>query len=163
KYEPWNSEVQSARAMLAAAASQQPGEHSTSVIPQTTINELRALGYLTAQDEQSHTDVSQPSLLPDAKDKIEEQNLLHSAMIASTQRNATRTKDPRRYLQKALLLDPKFPTALRQLGELELQAGNFDLAAKHFEAALEIVQDASTWFEAGEALAKLLNFPAARD
>src|SRR6266478_919707 len=50
--------------------------------------------------------------LPDSKDKIEEQNLLHRAMMAS---DDNRISDARRALEKALQLDANSPTALRQL------------------------------------------------
>jgi len=48
-----------------------------------TIDELHALGYLGSADARSATDVSRTLLLPDPKDKIAEQNLLHTAMMAS--------------------------------------------------------------------------------
>ncbi len=60
--------------------------------------------------------------LPDPKDKIDEQNLLHTAMMAS---DDNRTDEARQALEKVLQLDPKSPTALRQLGELEFHAGDY--------------------------------------
>ena len=75
------------------------------------------------------------SLLPDPKDKIDEQNLLHAAMIAS---DDNRSADARQALEKVLALDPKSPTALRQLGELELHAGDYAQAAQHLKGAMEI-------------------------
>src|SRR5258708_13058320 len=73
-------------------------------------------------------------MLPDPKDKIEEQNLLHTGMIASED---GRVLEARRALEKVLVSNPKSPTALRQLGELELQAGNYEGAAHHLKAAVE--------------------------
>ena len=46
-------------------------------------------------DTGSATNVPQPSLLPDPKDEIEEQNLLHRAMIASEDGRDVSEKSPR--------------------------------------------------------------------
>jgi len=99
--------------------------------------------------------------LPDPKDKIEVQNLLHNAMLAS---DDNRSSDARQFLEKALQLDPSSPTALRQLGELELAAGDFAKAAVHLKRACELRPDDSTAaFELGEALEKSGDWPGARD
>ena len=99
--------------------------------------------------------------LPDPKDKVEEQNLLHRAMLAS---DDDRANDARSYLEKALELDPNSPTALRQLGELELASGDFAKAATHLKHAREVRSDDSTAaFELGQALEKSGDLPAARD
>jgi choline-sulfatase len=100
-------------------------------------------------------------ILPDPKDKIEVQNLLHNAMLAS---DDNRASDARQFLEKALQLDPSSPTALRQLGELELAAGDFAKAAIHLKRACELRPDDSTAeFEAGEAAEKSGDWPGARD
>ena len=99
--------------------------------------------------------------LPDPKDKIEVQNLLHNAMLAS---DDNRSSDARQFLEKALQLDPSSPTALRQLGELELAAGDFAKAAVHLKRAGELRPDDSTAaFELGEALNRSGDWPGARD
>ncbi len=99
--------------------------------------------------------------LPDPKDKIEVQNLLHNAMLAS---DDNRSGDARQFLEKALQLDPSSPTTLRQLGELELSAGDFAKAAAHLKRACELRPDDSTAaFEAGEAMEKAGDWPGARD
>jgi predicted Zn-dependent protease len=99
--------------------------------------------------------------LPDPKDRIEEQNLLHVAMIASEDNRAS---DARSALEKVLQLDPQSPTALRQLGELELQAGDYAHAAQHLKAALEVrPDDATAAFYEGQALEKSHDLPGARD
>jgi len=99
--------------------------------------------------------------LPDPKDKIEVQNLLHNAMLAD---DDNRSSDARQFLEKALVLDPSSPTALRQLGELELAAGDFVKAAAHLKRACELRPDDSTAaFEWGEAAEKSGDWPAARD
>src|SRR5437660_509569 len=99
--------------------------------------------------------------LPDPKDKIEVQNLLHNAMLAS---DDNRSSDARQFLEKALQLDPSSPTALRQLGELELGARDYTKAAVHLKRACELRPDDSTAaFELGEALEKSSDWPGARD
>ena len=101
------------------------------------------------------------SSLPDPKDKIEEQNLLHAAMMASED---DRPDDARKVLEKVLAIDPKSPTALGQLGELELQAGDYALAAQHLKSAMTIrPDDAAASLHAGEALAKANDPTGARD
>ena len=69
-------------------------------------------------------------MLPDPKDKIEEQNLLHLAMMASED---DREAEARASLEKVLQLDPKSPTALRQLGELELKGWGLCCSGAAFE------------------------------
>lgn len=101
------------------------------------------------------------SSLPDPKDKIEEQNLLHTAMLASEDNRPT---DARQSLERVLVLDPKSPTALRQLGELELQAGYYAKAADHLKGAVEVrPDDATAAFYAGQALQKSNDLSGARD
>ena len=99
--------------------------------------------------------------LPDPKDKIEVQNLLHNAMLAS---DDNRSSDARGFLEKALQLDPNSPTTLRQLGELELAAGDFAKAAAHLKRACELrPEDSTAAFEWGEAAEKSGDWPGARD
>ncbi len=99
--------------------------------------------------------------LPDPKDKVEVQNLLHNAMLAD---DDNRSSDARQFLEKALQIDPSSPTALRQLGELELAAGDFAKAAVHLKRACELRPDDSTAaFELGETMEKAGDWPGARD
>jgi arylsulfatase A-like enzyme/Tfp pilus assembly protein PilF len=99
--------------------------------------------------------------LPDPKDKVEVQNLLHNAMLAG---DDNRSSDARQFLEKALQLDPSSPTAFRQLGELELAAGDFTKAAGHLKRACELrPEDSTAAFELGEAMEKSGDFPGARD
>jgi arylsulfatase A-like enzyme/Flp pilus assembly protein TadD len=101
-----------------------------------------------------------PSPLPDPKDKIQEANLLHTAMLASED---NRPHDARATLEEVLKLDPKSSTALRSLGELELNAGDYSAAARHFEQAREArPDDATTWLREGEARVKMGDFEGAR-
>lgn len=98
--------------------------------------------------------------LPDPKDKVEVQNLLHNSMLAS---DDGRTEDSRKYLEKAVQIDPDSATALRQLGELELAAQDFAKAATHLKRSLELrPDDSAAAFEAGQALEKIGDYPAAR-
>ena len=137
KYEPQDARVQKSRAMLAEVRSKE------------------------AQIQVSSSAAPEPSSLPDPKDKIEEQNLLHAAMIATEDNHLA---DARKTLEKVLALDPKSPTALRQLGELELQAGDYVQAAHHFKGAAEIrPNDAAALFHEGQALEKTHDLGDARD
>jgi tetratricopeptide (TPR) repeat protein len=162
KYAPWNDRVRIARGQLAERRAKNPApEVSQGMAEPETINELKALGYLGPADVGSATTAAQPSMLPDAKDKIEQQNLLHAAMLAG---EADHVVEARKMLEKLLVLDPESPVALRQLGELELQAGDFDHAAGHLKAAVKLrPDDATSSFYEGKALAKLHDFAAARD
>ncbi|MFZ1006320.1 MAG: sulfatase-like hydrolase/transferase, partial [Candidatus Sulfotelmatobacter sp.] len=162
RYEPWNSQVQKFRAMLAEQrAKVPPSGPSRGVVGQGTIDELKALGYLGRADVGSATNVPEPSMLPDPKDKIEEQNLLHSAMMASED---DREADARMSLEKVLQLDPKSATALRQLGELELKSEDYAAAAQHLKVALEVrPNDATAAFFEGQALEKTHDLAGARD
>jgi choline-sulfatase len=161
-YEPWNAEVQKFRAQLAELRSKAaPTAASAGAVGEGTINELKALGYLGRADAGSATNVPEPSLLPDPKDKIEEANLLHSAMLASED---DRPVDARTFLEKVLQLDPRSPTALRDLGELELKAGDYPDAARHLKDAIAVrPNDATALYEEGQALEKMHDLPGARD
>jgi choline-sulfatase len=161
-YQPWDATVQKFRGMLADwRARTPPPAPSAGAVGQGTIDELKALGYLGRADVGSSTNVPEPSLLPDPKDKIEEQNLLHAAMIASEDERPDRA---RAALEKVLQLEPKSPTALRQLGELELHAGNYAKAAEYLKRAREVrPEDATAAFFEGQARAKTGELTMARD
>jgi arylsulfatase A-like enzyme/Flp pilus assembly protein TadD len=161
KYEPWNRKVQKFRALLAELREKAPPPSSPGAVSQETISELQALGYLGRADAGSATNVPEPSLLPDCKDKIEEANLLHSAMMASED---DREADARELLRQALQLDPKSPTALLQLGESELRAQNYAVAAQHLKSACELrPDDATPAFYLGQAFEKSGDLADARD
>jgi predicted Zn-dependent protease len=98
---------------------------------------------------------------PDPKDKIEEQNLLHRAMMAG---DDNRTEDARAALEKVVQLDAKSPTALRQLGELELREKNYARAAAYLKRAREVrPEDSTAAFYEGQALQKTGDLAGARD
>jgi tetratricopeptide (TPR) repeat protein len=160
-YQPWDTSVQKFRVMLADLRAKMPPVPSAGSVGQGTVDELKALGYLGRADVGSSTNVPEPSLLPDPKDKIEEQNLLHTAMIASED---NRSSEARAALERLLQLDPKSPTALRQLGELEFQAADYAKAAEHLKRAREIrPEDAAAAFQEGQALEKTGDLAGARD
>src|SRR4029077_16138312 len=126
-----------------------------------TLDELRALGYLGPADAGSSTNVPEPSLLPDLKDKIEEQNLLHGAMMAADE---GRPSEARLGLEKVLDLDPKSQTALLQLGELELHAGKYGKASEYLKRARELhPEDSTAAFYEGMALEKAGDLAGARE
>jgi tetratricopeptide (TPR) repeat protein len=162
-YEPWNGMVQRLRRALAELSAKSPttGKGSPAAVSASTIDELQALGYLGSADTRSATDVPQPSLLPDPKDKIEEQNLLHTAMMASEDGEPDRARVA---LEKVLQLDESSAIALRQLGRLEIASGNYAKAAGYLRRARDAhpnnVTDALQY---GQALELSGDLPGARD
>jgi choline-sulfatase len=161
EYEPWNPTVQHLRAELTSSAMRPPrASASSGTASSKTLNELRALGYLGPADAQSSTNVPELSSLPDPKDKIEEQNLLHSAMMSADQGHA---QDARLLLKKVLQLNPDSSAALRQLGELEFKAGEYRSAADHFHSVRKAhPDDAPAALYEGKALDKLGDAHGAR-
>jgi len=137
QYQPWDQTVQKLRRVLAEliSKSETPGKTSPGAVSATTIDELHALGYLGSADARSATDVPEPSLLPDPKDKIEEQNLLHAAMMASEDGEPDKARVA---LRKVLQLDPGSAIALRQLSRLEMAAGNYARAAGYLRRAQDV-------------------------
>jgi choline-sulfatase len=149
-YEPWDPQVKNARAALTGIRSA-PSSPNVSAAPvgQGTLDELRALGYLGPEGS---TNVPEPSLLPDPKDKINEQNLLHKAMLAA---DDGRSADARAALRQLLQSDPKSAPALAQLGRLELEAANDDVAAGFLARAHALSpDDSSVSLNLGRALKK---------
>ncbi len=160
EYSRTNEMVQKGRKLLTDLRAKNPAAAAGSAATASpgSANQLQALGYV-GQTETSSTNA--PSGLPDPKDKIEEQNLLHTAMIASEDE---RPAEARSALEKVLQLDSKSPTALKQIGELELKAGEYAKAAAHLKTAREIrPDDATAAFEAGQALEKTDDLGGARD
>ncbi|HXM93007.1 MAG TPA: sulfatase-like hydrolase/transferase [Candidatus Dormibacteraeota bacterium] len=151
-YQPWNPVVQKLRGQLAALREKSPTQDKASpgAVGVGTTDELRALGYLGPADALSSSNVPEPSLLPDPKDKIAQQNLLHAAMLAQ---DDARTTEARALFLKVLEQDSKSPAALTQLGQLELTARNYAQAADYFARARQVrLDDANIAFKHGEAL-----------
>ena len=161
-YAPWNADVQKSREMLAHLRKSQPkAPPDAGAVSESTLSELQALGYLGSADAGSATAVPEPSLLPDPKDHIEEQNLLHAAMLAA---DDNRFDEARAALEKTLTVDPKSFAALHQLGDLEMQSGDWSKGAAHLRAAHELrPQDASVNLRLGEALVKTGDLAGARN
>jgi choline-sulfatase len=157
-YQASDPTAQKFQAMLSGLkAKMQPKAASDASPPQSAATNLNALGYANSDGKNTGATAD----LPDPKEKIEEQNLLHTAMIAS---DDNRPGEARTALEKVLSLDEQSPTALRQLGELELQAGDYTKAAEHLQRALKVrPNDATAAFEAGQALQKSGDLTAARD
>jgi choline-sulfatase len=134
QYEPWNGTVQKLRKALAELSAKSPAleKASPAAVSAGTVDELHALGYLGAADAGSATDVPEPSLLPDPKDKIEQQNLLHTATMMAEEGE---TEKARAALEKVLQLDESSTLALRQLGRMEMAAGNYGKAAGYLRWA----------------------------
>jgi len=160
-YEPWNRTVQRLRTELASSATRPPrASKATGKASAATLSELRALGYLGPGDAQTSTNVPELSSLPDPKDKIEEQNLLHSAMMLV---GKGRSLDARSMLQKVLQLNPDSSVALRQMGELEFKAGEYRNAADDFGRLRKgHPDDAAAALYEGRALDKLGDAQGAR-
>ncbi|PYX01084.1 MAG: hypothetical protein DMG89_02705 [Acidobacteria bacterium] len=156
-YQKSDPAAQKFQAMLSESKAKMPATTASErSVSQAAATNLNALGYASADSKSGAT-----ADLPDPKDKIEEQNLLHTAMIAS---DDNRQSEARTALEKVLALDDKSPTALRQLGELELRAGDYTKAAEHLQRALKVrPNDATAAFEAGQALQKSGDLTAARD
>jgi len=163
QYQPWDGTVQKLRRVLAesSAKSPTPGKTSPGAVSVGTIDELHALGYLGSADARSATDVPEPWLLPDPKDKIAEQNLLHTAMMASENGEPNKARVA---LEQVLQLDESSAIALRQLGQLEMASGNYAKAAGYFRRSQGArPNDATDATEYGRALEMSGDLPGARD
>jgi tetratricopeptide (TPR) repeat protein len=135
EYEPWNVDVQKLRKTLAelhAPSSPRDSSTSAAAVPAGTIDELHALGYLGPADARSSTDVPEPSLLPDPKDKIEEQNLLHATMMATENDEPAKA---RAALEKLLQSDGASVIGLTMLGRVEMESGNHAQALRYWGKA----------------------------
>jgi tetratricopeptide (TPR) repeat protein len=115
----------------------------------------------TPQTASQASTTSETPALPDPKDKIQEQNLLHTAMLASEDGH---TEQARAALEKVLQLDEHSPTALLQLGQLELAAGNAAKAADYLRRARRArPEDATAALDYARALEMSGDLPHARD
>ncbi|HSA93991.1 MAG TPA: sulfatase-like hydrolase/transferase [Terriglobales bacterium] len=158
-YEPWSPKVQAARAVLADIRSNTEAARSAGQVPQETLEHLKALGYLGTDPGQ--TNVPEPSLLPDPKDKIELQNLLHRALMAD---EGGQPGIARAALEEAIAMDATSAVAFLQLGQIELAQGDYARAAGHLARARTLRPNdaAAAWYQ-GQALEKLNDLAGARD
>jgi len=159
-YEPWSEEVRRLRSALRRYRESVPRPTSGEAkVPQSTIEELKALGYLGS--DPGATEVPEPSLLPDPKDKIAVHNALHSAMM---QEAAGDEAAALASLQRALALEPDSFPGRSQAGMLESRAGNHAAAAAHLKRAHALrPKDAAVAFALGDALFAMQDFRGARD
>lgn len=99
--------------------------------------------------------------LPDPKDRIEEENLLHLALLQSDRGH---TDQARVLLKKVLEKDSSSALAFSQLGELELKAGNNQEAASALAKARQLrPNDSTSAFYEGQARFAMGDFAGARD
>jgi len=160
RYEPWNPKVQQLRELMADVQARLPRheKNSSGAVSPATIAQLRALGYLGGAS--SAPNLAEPSLLPDPKDEIEVQNLLHRAMLAAEDRDP---RQARQTLDELLRREPDFPAGLMQLGQIEMQALNYRQAAEAFRKAGQARPgDALAAFHEGEAWEREGDLDAAR-
>jgi choline-sulfatase len=95
---------------------------------------------------------AETTTLPDPKDRIEEHNLLHAAMLAQED---NRPELARSALVKTIALDPQSWLALKQLGELELANREYSSAIGHLRTARSVHPgDPATALDEGIALQK---------
>ena len=159
-YEPWNEQVATLRAALAQYRESSPAaQPANSRVPESTLSELKALGYLG--NDPGVTKVPEPSLLPDPKDRIAVHNALHAGMMAEAAgSNAAAMESFRR----AAALEPGSFLAQSQLGLLELRSQDFKSAAVHLTNAFRLrPSDASVAFALGEAMFALNDSAGARE
>jgi arylsulfatase A-like enzyme/Flp pilus assembly protein TadD len=136
-----------------------PGELHNNYEPQSA--EVQRLSKMLAPFAPKAAGDSSPLPAIDPKDKIEEQNLLHAALLASED---NRPDDARTALEAVVKRDPKSPVALLQLGQLELAAKNYAKAAEYLRGATELrPDDSAAALNYGQALEKLGDLPRARD
>jgi tetratricopeptide (TPR) repeat protein len=159
-YTPWNSAVQLLREEMATYNKSLPGIARTqegSVTAQS-VEELEALGYLGKTP--GSTSVPEPSLLPDPKDRIAIHNYMHRAMVARSSDRAS----AREALNEVLNLEPGNYMALAQIGELELDLGEYRQAVEHLaRASLAAPNDATVLYKWGEALDGCKEFSKAEE
>jgi choline-sulfatase len=147
-YAPWDAKVQELRAMVATL----PPANTSSVgtVGPEKIAELKALGYFP--ETRGETTVQEPSLLPDPKDKIEIQNLIHRADLALEEGRAA---EARAGLLQAVALDPSSAPALSELGQVEIKTGDFREAGAHLAQAAKLrPSDSNALFYLGVARSK---------
>jgi len=136
--------------------------HNIYSADEATVQKLRKeLVDVSAKSPDGAKDANARLSLPDPKDRIEEQNLLHSAMLASED---NQPEQARAAVERVIAMDPKSPTALQQLGQLEFSAKNYQKAAGYLKQALEVrPDDAASAYSLGQALELSGNMPGARD
>ena len=160
-YQPWDERVKTLRSELAdfRERSPTPAAAPTAPVDPQTIAELKALGYLG--NVAGATTAPEPSMLPDAKDKIAIHNLIHRGMLEEEDGRADAAAG---FMGKALAMDAGSVVALSELGRLAFKAGKYKAAAQHLSRAFQLrPQDVNNALLLGEALEKTGDLAAARD
>ena len=99
--------------------------------------------------------------LPDPKDRIEEENLLHDALLESDRGHS---EQARALLKQVLQRDGSSALAFSQLGQLELKAGDYRQAAADLGKARKLrPNDSTSAFYEGQAQFAAGNFTAATE
>lgn len=99
--------------------------------------------------------------LPDAKDRIEEENLLHEALLESDRGHSQQAQA---LLKKVLHRDDSSALAFSQLGQLELKAGDYRQAAADLGKARQLrPNDSTSAFYQGQALFAAGDYAAAAE
>ena len=119
-YAPRDAKVQELRAMVAT-------------LPPLNTNPEGGAG--PAEAAPGATAAANPLQLPDPKDKIEIQNLIHKADLAIEEGRAA---EARAGLLQAVALDPSSAPALSELGQLEIKTGDFREAGAHLAQAVKL-------------------------
>jgi arylsulfatase A-like enzyme/Flp pilus assembly protein TadD len=163
-YEPWNANVQKLRGMLAELRKKmpQPTQVSDAAVRKGTTDELHALGYLTLADGRTSTNVPEPSLLPDAKDKIDQKDLHQFEAILFTENQVAGVgADPFRQSGDA---GSNSAADLLQTGQMALAANDYAVAVDFLRRAMQASPgDATVAFYYGQALQMAGDLPGARD
>ncbi len=132
-YKPNNEKASELRRVLASLPRAE-SERSTATSARSS--QLKALGYQPASRTAEPT--STPAGLPDPKDKIEIQNLIHTADLAGEDGRPAEARDE---LRKAVALDPSSAAALAELGQVEVKTEEYGPAAGHLSQALKLRPD----------------------
>jgi choline-sulfatase len=146
EYEPWNKTVQQLRTEIASSGMRPPHvSPATGAVSGATLSQLKALGYLGPGDEHTTTNVPELSSLPDPKDKIEEQNLLHSAMLLMDKSRSSHVQSlldkidaqsARKALEAAITQSPGQVDARLLLAQIDFKSGDRSGAQDQLEAVL---------------------------
>lgn len=132
--------------------------YSSSTPPQQKLQALLSRHQAEANGGKLSTANAQ---LPDPKDKIEEENLLHDALLESDRGH---DEQARALLKKVLETDSTSALAYSQLGELELKAGNKRQAASNLARARQLrPNDSTSAYYQGQALFALGDFAGASE
>ncbi len=143
------------RSVLASLPRSRTAPTTTASSPAES-SKLKALGY---QPESSAAPASKPALLPDPKDKIEIQNLIHKADLADED---GRPEEAREQLRKAVALDPSSAPALSELGQVEIKTKDYAEAGEHLSQAVKIrPDDSNALYYLGVARSRAGDLPAA--